>query len=1013
MKLFILGAGKPENKEKPASLQITSDGKIVLDWQISALQKFFSGRPTLVIGYGKEHVTEDIQNQFQIVENPQWEHTGGTGSLLAAPLNGTERITACYGDIVFQRPSVKELFKKKADVVVAYDSAWKMRYAGRPESDLIRCEKVVTNGNKIVTMGAEIPVDWATGEFIGLATFGPKAVRYLKELQKSKNLAVSKYHISGLIEYLRLQGLTIKGVDFHGQWAEVRDQKDIAHFVLGTKAETLKRLEHLVKHSTIQEQVAFTVKDWKKNSKEIVQTIINKFDTRQLVVRSSALSEDAFTHSNAGAYTSVLGVSGKQNLKHAISTVIQSYDSPIPEDQVLLQPMVTDVIMSGVAFTRTLEYGAPWYVINYTRGTSTDDITSGNSKEHHTYIQARFASKKPEDKNIVKLLDAIKEIEQLLHYDSLDIEFAIDQESVVHILQVRPIAAQSNDTTVTDSDCLQAIKNCKTIYARISQAPPHLPNTPPLYGIMPDWNPAEIIGTNPGLLAESIYRYLIMDEIWATQRAEFGYKDVRPAPLMVNFAGKPYVDVRSSITSFIPKQIPADLTEKLVSFYTNWLIQHPTAHDKLEFEVLPTCYSLNFDSWEQRFQDNHFDTEEIKLLKQSLAKLTQDSFSKVSSYMDSIEILKERFALVKHTTALDPVEKARILLADCKQFGTLAFSHLARCGFIAVTLLKSAVETSVISKRAFDSFFSTISTVSHTLSMDASAVEKGLKDRKFFIEEYGHLRPGTYDITSPRYDKNPEKFLDPLIQQSSQGVQIKADPEVWNVEKSSLHKSLLDEGFDLDIDTLEGFLRKAIEGRELAKFEFSKLLSLALECIAELGDRKGLSREEMSNIPIDMILAHRDLRYPNAFSGQSLKQMAQAAKQNRIVARSCELPALITSIDDFERFFLGADQPNFIGSKSVSAPCTILDQPTSIQGNNLKDTIVLIPQADPGFDWLFGQEIAGLITLYGGANSHMAIRAAEFALPAAIGVGEQRYKELLGSSMIELDPIAKVVRRIH
>ena len=56
--------------------------------------------------------------------------------------------------------------------------------------------------------------------------------------------------------------------------------------------------------------------------------------------------------------------------------------------------------------------------------------------------------------------------------------------------------------------------------------------------------------------------------------------------------------------------------------------------------------------------------------------------------------------------------------------------------------------------------------------------------------------------------------------------------------------------------------------------------------------------------------------------------------------------------------------------------------------------IVLIPNADPGYDWLLARPIAGLVTMYGGANSHMAVRAAELSLPAAIGVGELLYGDL-------------------
>jgi phosphoenolpyruvate-protein kinase (PTS system EI component) len=41
---------------------------------------------------------------------------------------------------------------------------------------------------------------------------------------------------------------------------------------------------------------------------------------------------------------------------------------------------------------------------------------------------------------------------------------------------------------------------------------------------------------------------------------------------------------------------------------------------------------------------------------------------------------------------------------------------------------------------------------------------------------------------------------------------------------------------------------------------------------------------------------------------------------------------------------------------------------------NIDNKIVVIENADPGYDWIFTKNIVGLITKYGGANSHMAIR---------------------------------------
>jgi phosphoenolpyruvate-protein kinase (PTS system EI component) len=69
----------------------------------------------------------------------------------------------------------------------------------------------------------------------------------------------------------------------------------------------------------------------------------------------------------------------------------------------------------------------------------------------------------------------------------------------------------------------------------------------------------------------------------------------------------------------------------------------------------------------------------------------------------------------------------------------------------------------------------------------------------------------------------------------------------------------------------------------------------------------------------------------------------------------------------------------------------------------LAGAIVSIPNADPGFDWLFAYPIAGLITAGGGPNSHMAIRAGELGLPAVIGAGEVLYRRWSGAQRVHLD----------
>ena len=61
---------------------------------------------------------------------------------------------------------------------------------------------------------------------------------------------------------------------------------------------------------------------------------------------------------------------------------------------------------------------------------------------------------------------------------------------------------------------------------------------------MPDWNPAEIIGIKPKELSSSLYKELITNKVWAENRDNYGYKDIKSNHLMTNFLGTPYIDVR-------------------------------------------------------------------------------------------------------------------------------------------------------------------------------------------------------------------------------------------------------------------------------------------------------------------------------------------------------------------------------------------------------------------------------------------------------------------------------------
>ena len=738
-----------------------------------------------------------------------------------------------------------------------------------------------------------------------------------------------------------------------------------------------------------------------------------------MIVRSSAICEDGFDSSNAGAYISVLDidVTVKEAIHSSVTSVIGSYVDTDPANQVLVQPMIENVYSSGVIFTRTLSESAPYYVINYDDSSQeTDTITSGSSNDNKTLVISRNNTADLEHSvppAMRGLIPALQEIESLLDFNALDIEFAIKTDGEVNILQVRPLTSNKYQI-YSDNIIFAAIDSCKEKFKSLQNNTPFVVGKSTIFGVMPDWNPAEIIGTKPYSLSFDLYRYLITDEVWATQRAEYGYRDVRPHPLLVSFSGHPYVDIRASFNSFIPATLNNDLAGRLVDYYLLRLRENPHYHDKVEFEVVPTCYAFNFERWRDILAKGGFLNAEIEELRDGLRSITKNAISRTKEDLKTVDFFRARFDSI-NSSNLSSLDKALSLLEDCRRYGTLVFAHLARSAFVSITLLKSAVDTKVISRAAMDSFLNSIETVANEFINDAKKVADNQKSWSAFVDRYGHLRPGTYDITTEAYADNVEKFLRPAVDQARAGRKksIEKNNE-WFDEREFFYNALSQIDITGDHDAVENFLRGAIEGREYAKFIFSRNLSAALDLISEYGKIHGLNRTQLANISLGSLFTLRsgNISSQDAFSW--LRNESKSYSNSHKITKKIELPPLITSESDFNIFMYPSSQPNYVGSGRVSAEVATLSSEDVDQDHSFLDQkILLIPQADPGFDWIFGHNIAGLVTMYGGGNSHMAIRANEFGLCAVIGVGETLYKSLSCASILELDVTNRKIKVIR
>jgi phosphohistidine swiveling domain-containing protein len=234
--------------------------------------------------------------------------------------------------------------------------------------------------------------------------------------------------------------------------------------------------------------------------------------------------------------------------------------------------------------------------------------------------------------------------------------------------------------------------------------------------------------------------------------------------------------------------------------------------------------------------------------------------------------------------------------------------------------------------------------------------------------------------------------------------------ELTLLQKESIDKLLESKGFTgMDCESLLDYLRQAISGREFGKFIFTHSVSNILEIVAKYGEDHFLSREELSHIPITDFLSI--VKNSSEYNIEDrLRKISEINKENNIISSAIRLPQVL--FDEAGVFIVPfqISQPNFITNKKITAKCVILGlglTPPSLIGK-----IVIIENADPGYDWIFSQQISGLITKYGGANSHMAIRCAEFGIPAAIGCGEQRYDSFLDANQIMLDCSASLIKML-
>ncbi|WP_281387211.1 PEP-utilizing enzyme [Nocardiopsis metallicus] len=746
------------------------------------------------------------------------------------------------------------------------------------------------------------------------------------------------------------------------------DGEQRARLLLGGKDVALRRLAVLLKEARVDTGLSVTWQEWLHAPHEVLAAITARYPEKPVIVRSCSSREDGWEYSQAGAFSSVPVrlPAQPEEIARAVDEVFGSYGGCGPQARVLIQQWLHPVQAAGVVTTRTLA-GGPYYTatVDLLSG-RTDTVTSGASGElqswyiRRTPAPGRGWSSAGLPSAVARLVGAAMEAEVCTGTNRLDVEVALS-DGAAHLLQARPLTtAQASD----DQGACEAVERAQRQIAHFTRG--HKAGDEPqvVLSNMVDWNPAEMLGRHPAPLAVSLYQTLITDRTWAAQRSTYGYRDLRGTPLMHLIAGAPYINATASLASFLPAALEEPLARTILTAMVERLVADPKAHDKIEFEIAATCWTPHISHRITYMTEAGIGSTARRTLHEQLLALTRRGIGRLPTDLAELD------RIAAPTPVDTRLDRLPTTLAKARSVA-MQFAHLARAAFMATDLISVLREEGLVTRR--EAWMRGLGTVTTVMRQDAAAAAAGQLPWSDFVARYRWIRPGTYDLTIPTYGDDPDGYLRPLLAHPLHSADDAVSTPWAECDAAAVDRAVAPLG--LDAGALEAFCRAAITGRERGKAVYSAWVSAALEAVAAHGASRGIDRDGMRYLHLSEILRTHPGRWPGLIA------------RRRAQAQACalvELPDVITSAEDLDCFERGRGRANFVGSARACGPVHATlspDHPPS------PGSVIVLEAADPGYDWIFAHQPAALVTAYGGANSHMAIRCAEAGIPAAIGVG--------------------------
>ncbi len=726
---------------------------------------------------------------------------------------------------------------------------------------------------------------------------------------------------------------------------------------VGSKAYVLAMMSQhglRVPHGLILNELPASDSDW--------GSIINWWKEQgmsNLAVRSSAFGEDSHEMSFAGQNQTFLNVQAEQALRSAIESCFKSVDreasqmyrqffladKSAPPMNVVLQVMV-EAKYAGVYFTHNPTQQEAGAVLEYVEGLG-EALVSGQVNPFRVSKEA-ISLKGPLSEDVIKEVFLLGEqVEKLLSYP-VDMEWAIDADSKVYLLQARPITQAHSDVEQKNLLDLE-LKRIEENYPTDTW-----------------WDGqtfAEWTGQPSRLTFEVWKRAFTSQGAFDKALKELGYVGFTDKTSSINDSimdrlfGHAYINMAKMVPLYFGP-IPYRLEPK------------PKTHLKFEWlkisgkGIVSTPKSLwrmvtvgwKMSTGRRVWIDRS--RKELVDFKHKMQRPAQSDFYSQWKQDDLLNLWQKEIANFSRQGLKWPL--VLVILIEATHQSLRA-------------ILKSVVGEDQVENYLQRWMGAGIKTASFEMNRYfARALEEPLK-REFFFSRFGHRGPGELDLSQPRWEELGDmcfkggRSLD-LINHSELDVEeqihgLKTFKDVVLIEEWRLLKELLELREHWKMELMQPYAHIRYLTLELSKrFKLGNdIFQLKVEEITDLVENK----QDMASIK--KIIVRRKLE-TQAFQGVYLSD----------VLRHSELSKCLEPTQMSASTYRGTPLSHGI----VMGEVRVVTDPNEVDLSNWPENAILVaPATDPGWTALFTR-CKGVIVERGGVLSHCAILARELGLPS-------------------------------